>query len=62
MSIILFSCLPYLTFAQPPDSNPEGDPDLPIDGGVGVLIAAGIGYGFKKMRDNRKKKDSILQK
>lgn len=29
-----------------PDNG--GDPDAPIDGGVGLLIAAGIGYGLKK--------------
>ena len=32
------------------------DPDAPIDGGVSLLIAAGIGYGIKKVKDNRKKK------
>jgi hypothetical protein len=29
-----------------PDNG--GDPDAPIDGGVGILIAAGIGLGLKK--------------
>ena len=43
--------LPMLTFAQgPPD--PE---DTPIDGGVGLLLAAGVGYGIKKYRDSSKK-------
>lgn len=29
-----------------PDNN--GDPDAPIDGGIGLIIAAGIGIGLKK--------------
>lgn len=37
--------------------NPGVDPDLiPIDGGLGFLLAAGVGYGVKKARDYRKKK------
>ncbi len=31
--------------APPPPPNP-----IPIDGGVGFLLAAGVGYGIKKMR------------
>jgi len=34
--------------------NPD-DPDVPIDGGVGFLIAAGLGYGIKKMKSNKRK-------
>ena len=37
-------------------SDPNIDPDAPIDGGVSLLVAAGIGYGIKKVKDNRKKK------
>jgi hypothetical protein len=33
---------------------PGGDPDVPIDGGILVLLAAGIYYGVKKIQ-NRKK-------
>lgn len=32
--------------------NPGG---APIDGGISLLVAAGIGYGAKKVRDARKK-------
>lgn len=39
--------------AQPGD--PGGDPDgIPIDGGVSLLAAAGVGYGIKKIIDHRK--------
>ena len=44
--------------AQP---GPGGDVDLPIDGGVSILIAAGVGYGIKKVRDERKKKLDHIQ-
>jgi hypothetical protein len=33
--------------------------DVPFDGGVSLLVAAGIGYGLKKVYDKRKEeKDS----
>lgn len=39
--------------AQP---DPGSDPDeIPIDGGLGLLIAAGVAYGAKKAYDKRKK-------
>ncbi len=48
MTAILF--LPTLLFAQgPPDPN-----DVPIDGGLSLLLAAGAAYGVKKYRDNKK--------
>jgi hypothetical protein len=31
------------------------DPDCPIDGGISLLIAAGIGLGAKKTYNDRKK-------
>ena len=40
------------------DTGPGGGPgaedtDAPIDGGIILLLAAGIGYGVKKYRENR---------
>ena len=35
----------------------EGDPDTPIDGGVSLLVAAGVAYGAKQWRDARSKKN-----
>ena len=32
---------------------PGDDPDVPLDGGVGFLLAAGIAYGIKKTRELR---------
>jgi hypothetical protein len=28
--------------------------DVPVDGGLSLLIAAGVGYGAKKIREKRK--------
>ncbi|WP_371860481.1 PID-CTERM protein-sorting domain-containing protein [Segetibacter aerophilus] len=38
--------------AQP---SPGGDPDVPIDGGLSILLAAGVGYVAKKGYEKRKK-------
>ena len=54
---ILLFVLPGIVKAQPGGSP---DPDAPIDGGISLLVAAGIGYGVKKARDNRKKKTANL--
>ena len=35
------------------------DPDIPIDGGVSLLIAAGVAYGGKKIADSRKAKKEL---
>lgn len=46
-------------FAQdppPPFECPDPFEPCPIDGGVSLLIAAGIGLGAKKAHDERKKK------
>ena len=39
-------CLPFSAFAG---ANP-----VPIDGGLSLLIAAGVGYGIKKVREERR--------
>jgi hypothetical protein len=40
-----------------PGGDPGGDPDLiPVDGGLGFLLAAGVGYGVKKAREYRMRK------
>lgn len=43
-----------------PDDGPGGGPEVPtevpIDGGAVLLLAAGAGYGVKRLRDRKKKK------
>lgn len=34
----------------------DGDPDVPIDGGLSLLVAAGVGYGTKKIKEKRIKR------
>ncbi len=37
--------------------SPIGDPaGVPIDGGLGFLLAAGVAYGGKKLKDRKKAK------
>lgn len=55
IAILLSISIPLLVKAQGP-GGPGGSPDeVPIDGGLSVLIAVGVGYGIKKVRDGRKK-------
>jgi hypothetical protein len=44
--------VPQLCNAQPP-SFVETFTDLPVDGGITLLIAAGIGYGAKKLYSSK---------
>lgn len=39
---------------EPPPPPDDEDPDAPIDGGLGILIAGGIGYGIKHIQQRRK--------
>ena len=43
--------LPALALAQ----TDVQSPDVPIDGGLTLLIAAGAAYGVKKYRDHKRK-------
>jgi hypothetical protein len=62
-------CLPtLLLFAQGGPGgpgDPGGDPDpgqgVPFDGGLTLLIAAGVGYAAKKGMDNRKRKKAAAE-
>ena len=50
---IAIICLPTLLHAQP--GFGDDVEDVPIDGGLSLLVAAGVGYGAKKLREKRKK-------
>ena len=46
---------------RPPDDvgpTPTEPPpaEIPIDGGASFLVAGGVAYGLKKLRDHRKKR------
>ena len=57
-SISFLICLLFITSLLHAQPLGDGDPDgVPIDGGLSLLVAAGIGYGSKKLR--QVKKDSL---
>ena len=53
IAIVLTLSFPILVYAQ--GERPPVH-DVPIDGGLSLLVAAGVGYGIKKVRDSRKEK------
>lgn len=53
----IITALPFLAIAQ----DPGGGPDVPIDGGLTVLLAAGAAYGVKKYRQQIKKNDEEVK-
>jgi hypothetical protein len=54
LSTVVLLAIAAVVKAQP---GAPDDPDaLPIDGGLSLLVAAGVGYGAKKVKENRKKK------
>jgi hypothetical protein len=59
--IVLISLIqPNLGMAQVSDPGCDPlDPTCPIDGGVSLLIAAGIGLGAKKAYDKKKKAGNL---
>jgi len=52
LAVTIILLLPNILHAQPHFT--DGITDAPIDGGLSLLIAGGVGYGVKKMRKSRK--------
>ena len=58
MKNILYRALPLVAFffiLASPLFAQNCNPNIPIDGGLSALIAAGAGYGMKKIYDKKKK-------
>ena len=53
----LFLFITEITLAQP--GLPSAPSQAPIDGGLGLLAAAGGAYAFKKLRDKRKGEEDL---
>ena len=53
--LILFILLVFVSSDILAQSPPGGHvpPPNPIDGGLGILLALGVGYAVKKIRDKR---------
>jgi hypothetical protein len=45
----------YATNNPDPWADPDSN-DVPVDGGLSLFIAAGVGYGIKKAKDLKKRK------
>jgi hypothetical protein len=54
--VALLFMLPCIAHAQP--GFTDDTTDVPIDGGLSLLVAAGVGYGVKKMQ--QRKRDRII--
>lgn len=39
--------------SAPPCGGPPPPPGVPIDGGIGLLLALGAGYGIKKLKEKK---------
>ena len=59
--VVVFSSLPSLVRAQPGGGGPDPDPQVPLDGGVSLLVAAGVGYALKKAHDKRKENKIVVE-
>ncbi|MEO7263454.1 MAG: hypothetical protein ABIW38_01015 [Ferruginibacter sp.] len=58
--IYVLALSPLITSAQPPDPCDDVDlPPCPIDGGLSLLIAAGIGIGAKKAYNKKRNKTTV---
>lgn len=51
---VIVLIIPTFTLAQ---FDPGGNPDVPIDGGLSILLAAGAGYVVKKGYDRKRRKE-----
>ncbi len=54
--LLLAFLLPSLLHAQP--GFGDDTDDVPIDGGLSLLVASGVGYGIRKIKE-RKTKNNI---
>ena len=52
LALLAILFLPTLLHAQPGFGDDVDD--VPIDGGLSLLVAAGVGYGAKKLKERRK--------
>jgi hypothetical protein len=51
LAFTFFMSLPLISLAQP--GGDDDVVDVPIDGGISLLVVAGVGYGAKKIYNLR---------
>jgi hypothetical protein len=55
-TLVLIIAVAGVAMAQPGGGGPIPTPtDVPIDGGASLLLASGVAYGVKRLRDRRRK-------
>jgi hypothetical protein len=55
-TLVLALAATAVAVAQPGGGGPQpGATDVPIDGGISMLLAGGVAYGVKHLRDRRRK-------
>lgn len=59
LAVFIFSFAPMLIFAQGGFDDNVNDNPVPFDGGVSLLVAAGVGYGLKKAHERKKAQKQI---
>lgn len=52
--VFILSIAPILIYAQGGFDDNVNDNPVPFDGGVSLLVAAGVGYGLKKAHERKK--------
>ncbi len=57
LAMFIIMLLPMLASAQL-GGTPDEPESAPIDGGLSLLVAAGVGYGAKKLKAKRNKNQS----
>jgi hypothetical protein len=54
--LVVAVCSAFVSLADNPPGFGGGSPDpIPVDGGASLLVAAGIGYGAKRLRAKKAK-------
>ncbi len=56
-AMLIAMVIPMVGHSQP---DPGGSPDVPVDGGITLLLAAAGVAGVKKLRDNKKRNAEML--
>jgi hypothetical protein len=54
--LTVFLMASFVVMAQPTIPTP---PSAPIDGGLSFLLAAGVGFGIRKITEKNKRSDNI---
>ena len=55
--VLLIIPVAHLLAQAPPPPGGGGDAGAPIDGGISLLVAAGVAYGAKKANARKKAKE-----